>query len=357
MEMHPDSNTDSTAMSAHRFLRGNSARYFGAYLLAFLCLFLVFYDARIGVIIEQMGAIRWRWMLAAVILEICVYILEGLQWQLLLKPQGRITWYKAMQAIYVGLFANEILPLRAGEVARAYLVSRWLKSSFVAILPSIMLQRFMDGIWLIIALGITAILVDLPKNLVQAADIFGVALLGATILLVFLIFRREKKLERGSVETRYHWKLLQYFASVIQRIAAGIRTIGTSGSFYAAFGVAFFVLFFQVLSFWLMMLAYGITVSVWVGAAVLFIVLLGTAIPNAPANLGTFQFFAVLGLSLFEVDKTTATGFSVISFSLITALFLILGFFAVSMSGIHFKQIKDDIATLWNAQRKNRAAT
>lgn len=351
--MNSDPHTDPARMPARRFLRGNIARYFGVYFLAFFCLFLVFYDARVGVIIKQMGAVRWRWMLAAALMEIFVYVLEGLQWQLLLKPRGRIPWYKATQAIYVGLFANEILPLRAGEVARTYLVSRWLNTSFVAILPSIMLQRFLDGIWLIIAIGITAILVDLPKNLIQAADIFGVVLLSATFFLILLIFRKEKKLEKGSVVTQYRWKPLQYLASVIQRIAVGIQEIGTSGSFFAAFLVAFFVLFFQVLSFWLMMLAYGITVSIWVGAAVLFIVLLGTAIPNAPANLGTFQFFTVLGLSLFDVDKTTATGFSVISFSLITALFLILGFFAVGMSGIHFKQIKDEIKTLWSAQRKN----
>jgi hypothetical protein len=41
---------------------------------------------------------------------------------------------------------------------------------------------------------------------------------------------------------------------------------------------------------------------------------LGTAIPNPPANIGTFQFFCVLALSFFGVEKTVAAGFSIVYF-------------------------------------------
>ena len=40
---------------------------------------------------------------------------------------------------------------------------------------------------------------------------------------------------------------------------------------------------------------------------------LGTIIPNAPANVGGFQFFVVLALGLFAVSKTTAAGFLTLS--------------------------------------------
>jgi len=59
------------------------------------------------------------------------------------------------------------------------------------------------------------------------------------------------------------------------------------------------------------MRAYGLGLSFWVGAAVFLILHFGTALPNAPSNVGTYQFFTVLGLTLFGIDKTTATGFSV----------------------------------------------
>jgi hypothetical protein len=42
----------------------------------------------------------------------------------------------------------------------------------------------------------------------------------------------------------------------------------------------------------------------------ILIVRLGTMIPNAPANVGSFQFFTFLALGSFGVEKTVAAGFS-----------------------------------------------
>ena len=36
---------------------------------------------------------------------------------------------------------------------------------------------------------------------------------------------------------------------------------------------------------------------------------LGVSLPNAPANVGSYQFFCVLGLNIFEVEKNTRSGF------------------------------------------------
>ena len=102
------------------------------------------------------------------------------------------------------------------------------------------------------------------------------------------------------------------------RIADGMADIGLSRPFFGSFFSSSLILIFQILAFWLVMRAYGLQVSVWQGAAVHLIVHFGTAIPNAPSNAGTYQFFTVLGLSLFGVDKTTAAGFSVAVFIILT---------------------------------------
>jgi hypothetical protein len=78
----------------------------------------------------------------------------------------------------------------------------------------------------------------------------------------------------------------------------------------------------------------------------LLIVHLGTAIPNAPANVGTYQFFCVVGLTLFGVEKTLATGFSVVVFLLLTVPLWIIGFFALSRSGMTLSTIRNEINKL-----------
>jgi len=65
----------------------------------------------------------------------------------------------------------------------------------------------------------------------------------------------------------------------------------------------------QVLALWFMMLACRIDLPLRAATVVLLVVRLGTAIPNTPANIGSFQLFTVLTLGLFGEDKTVAAVF------------------------------------------------
>jgi len=38
--------------------------------------------------------------------------------------------YKSIQAIYIGLFANELIPFRPGEVIRCFLLAHWARIHF-----------------------------------------------------------------------------------------------------------------------------------------------------------------------------------------------------------------------------------
>jgi hypothetical protein len=67
------------------------------------------------------------------------------------------------------------------------------------------------------------------------------------------------------------------------------------------------------------MRGYRLDLPVSAGIIVFLIVRLGTALPNAPANVGSFQFFTVFGLSLFGVNQTHAAGFSLVVFLILTA--------------------------------------
>jgi hypothetical protein len=73
---------------------------------------------------------------------------------------------------------------------------------------------------------------------------------------------------------------------------------------------------------------------------ILLVIRLGTALPNAPANVGSFQFFCVVALGLFGIKKTVAAGFSVVYFLTLTIPLWILGLLALSCSGIALSTIR-----------------
>jgi hypothetical protein len=81
------------------------------------------------------------------------------------------------------------------------------------------------------------------------------------------------------------------------------------------------------------MVAFGLSENIWAGIVVFLLVHLGTAIPNAPANVGSFQFFTVLGLTMFGEQKTVAAAFSVVVFLVLTIPLWAIGFFALTQAG------------------------
>src|SRR5438093_709463 len=54
--------------------------------------------------------IKWGWVALAIVLDLAVYVFHGWRWNTILSPVEKLGLWRTVQAIYVGLFANEILP-------------------------------------------------------------------------------------------------------------------------------------------------------------------------------------------------------------------------------------------------------
>jgi glycosyltransferase 2 family protein len=344
-------NMDAPENSSKLQVDGEAARYPGVwkalpgYTLALLCLLWVFHDVRMEALLNSFGAIRWGWVAGAVLLDIASYVCQGMRWHLLLHPIGRLSTVRATQAIYAGLFVNEVLPMRLGEVLRIYLVSRWIDARFGAVVPSLLVERFFDAVWLALAFGITVFAVPLPRYLVNAEEILGFTAFAAAILFVYLVFRKKVNHERRPTGALIFHPLqrLQHFWG---RMSDGVQEIGRSRYLYASFGISLLLLLGQVLSYWFVMLAYGLQLSIWHGAAVFLIVHIGTMIPGAPSNVGTYQFFTVVGLTLFGVEKSLATSFSVVVFLILTIPLWLIGLLVFGRLGLSLKKIQAEIATM-----------
>lgn len=298
------------------------------YAVGAACLAWVLHDVRPAELARDMAGLHWGWLAAAIAFDILSYVAQGLRWRLLLAPAGRVSTLEATQAIYAGLFANEVLPLRAGELVRAYLVARRIGKNLLAVLPSLAVERLFDGVWLAACAGATAIALPLPETLTHAADILGAAALFATALFLWIALR-------GSSPNR---------SGILARLAADLRAIAKEAPVWTALAVSLLQLAFQAGAFCFVAASYALPIGVWAGVAVFLIVRLGTAVPNAPANVGTYQFFTVLGLRLFGVDKTTATGFSLVVFLALTLPLWLLGTAALSRSGTTLGAVREELA-------------
>lgn len=338
---------EATGNSSARQPVQQAVKQIAGYLLALACLIWVFHDIQLHRVWVNISSMNWLLVAGAVGCDIVSYVCQGLRWQLLLHRTGPTTTMRAVQAIYAGLFTNEILPMRVGELVRTYLISRWLSVPFISIIPSVAVERLFDGIWLGIGFVITAVFIQVPENITDAAQTVGVGALVLIGLFLYLIVVRRKT--NDAVIKQNHdrgWQPLRLLKSFFVHIADEIQVLGTSRYFYFSFLVSSLMLILQILAFCLIMWAYGLRLSVWAGAAVLLFLRLGTVLPNAPSNIGTYQFLCVVGLTFFGIEKTVATGFSVAVFIILTVPLWALGFVAISRSGMTLKQIRTDIRVM-----------
>jgi uncharacterized membrane protein YbhN (UPF0104 family) len=192
---------------------------------------------------------------------------------------------------------------------------------------SLLVERLLDGLWLAAGFALTALFIPLPKNLSRAAAMLGVGVVAALVVFCILLFRGHARDDGG----------------LLSRLCYHLRKIGLSRGLAVAALSSLLLLSAQAAAFWFVMKAYGLNLSFWTGAAVLLIVHLGTAIPNAPANVGSYQFFCVLGLQLFGIGKTDATSFSFVVFFLLTVPLWAVGFTALSLSGLGLGKIRGEL--------------
>lgn len=293
---------------------GPRARVLVGGAIAVAALAWLFHDVPLNTTVAVARRLAWPSASLAVAADIAAYVCQGLRWRALLGTVGRPSWLETTEAIYAGLFANELLPLRPGEALRAWIMARRLNISVRRIVPSIVVERLFDGLWLTCGLAVAALIVQLPARLADAAEIFGAGLLGAVALVIVATsWLAARPAHRASLPR------------LLREPAEDLAQIGSSRAAFEGLGLSLALLLLQALAFWLTARSVALDLSLGASVVVLLIVHLGTLLPNAPANLGTFQVAVVMGLTLFGVDKPTATGFSMVVFVLLTAPLWVIG--------------------------------
>ncbi|HUJ30326.1 MAG TPA: lysylphosphatidylglycerol synthase transmembrane domain-containing protein [Candidatus Acidoferrum sp.] len=320
------------------------------YGLAIICLVWVLRDFHIVKAMRQFAAADWRWVLLGMGFDVLSYVVQAIRWKFLLTPFGKVKLTTAIRAVYAGIFANLVLPLRPGEVLRSYLIANSEEMSIGRVLGSVGVERLIDLVIATASLGVVSLFLtgesgsmELPRNLKRAADILGVVSLLLVSILVFLILYLEFKLGKNPELSS---KKGRHLPSRFMGALTGLHAMGTAPSFYLAVVTSIGLPACQVLGLWCMMKSYGLHLSFMAAVVVLLVINLGVSLPNAPANVGAYQFFCVVGVSIFNIEKDTATGFSIFAFLALTIPFVFLGFAALLRSGMSLRSMREKVSAL-----------
>jgi uncharacterized protein (TIRG00374 family) len=263
-----------------------------------------------------------------------IFPLRARRWQAILAPaHGRLPLGPLWRATAIGMMINNVVPARAGELARAFALTRERREvRFTAAFASLAVDRLFDGI-VVLALMLLA---TFDPRFPADATVFGAtaASIAATAGLVL----------GGVLVVLYALALAPTLSvSIVERglgavwPAAGAKARGLLEGFIAGLGVlrtpklAAEVLWWTLLhwltnafAFYLGFLALKMTVPLSAALFLQGLIAIGVSIPSSPGFFGPFELAGKAGLGLYGVADVAAVswaiGFHILSFIPITLL-------------------------------------
>ena len=286
---------------------------------------------------DDLAEMNWWWVGLAVVADVCVYLWHGLRWQILLRPVVRLKYWEPVRAIYVGLFANEVLPFRAGEVLRCYLLARNPLLPLSVSLTSALIERIFDGIWLSVCIILMLRYTTIPHSLrylVDGAYGLGIAVLVVAVVLSVIMFRRHKTRAALAGETGWRRQL--------HVLIDDLEIMGHSRSLWTSFMQSLPYLLLMTVPIYGAFRGYGFDLSLGVAFVIMVVLRLGTVVPQAPGNLGLFQLLVRETLEkVFNVVPAEAARFSLVLWGIVTLPLLIGGAISLAVTEAKLSELQE----------------
>ncbi|MBV8834890.1 MAG: flippase-like domain-containing protein [Acidobacteriaceae bacterium] len=312
--------------------------------ISLICMAWVLNGAGLNQIWGEVQHMHYAWVLVAVLADVCVYLLHGWRWKLLLTPIESVRFTDTVEAIYVGLFANEVLPLRAGELIRCFLLSKTSEVPLSVTFASALIERIFDGVWLMACFFVCLHMGRLPGVLLKGGYILGVMIVVVAIVLAYAMYAKKQ-----SLDLFFGMAWPRWFNTLIE----DLHLIGHSRYLYLAFLVSGVYMMCQLLPIYFLVQANDLNVSWKASFTMLVLLRLSSVVPQAPGNLGPFQWVTARTLMMFGLGAGHAKRFSIILWAVVTIPLIVIGFIALALEGINMTHLHRE-ATAAASNRQNR---
>jgi glycosyltransferase 2 family protein len=316
-------------------------------------------DGRFRCLAGQPATVSWvlnpLWLVAAFLVLCVVHFFRVLRWQPLLKPLAEFDFWTLNRVGAVSFMAIFIFPLRLGEIARPYLISKTGKMRKSAAFGTIAVERVMDG--LMMALLLAVVLSFLPAgeeatylSLRAGAFLALLVFSGALFMLVLAWFsRRLAVLLVQKVFGLVSDKLATRLAGMMDAFIDGLKAMPSRRTFLQFIGITSAYWAINGFYYWCMVKAFGLDTLVDLpGAyAMMAAVAVGMMIPNSPANVGSFWYFLLLPVALYGTPEGSGTP---LAFAL--AVWAMMLFQYVIFAGYFLMTGKVSMASIWSIQKE-----
>ncbi len=235
------------------------------------------------------------------------YWIRACRWQYLLAPLGDTKFRTAFRTTVIGFAALSLLPARAGDLLRPYLLARKENLPVPATFATIVMERVLDLVAVVVLLAsyvwIFSDETTLSGSLRRSVEISaGVAAGGAvTLLIVMWVLATHPERIGGFVFSAARvlpHRLAHKLSQVASTFSGGFAIARRPGGFIAALVISFPLWLAIAGEAWLVTRAFGIDMSFTGSFLLQALLVIGVAVPT-PGAVGSYHEAYRIGVTTF----------------------------------------------------------
>lgn len=292
-----------------------------------------------------------------VIPSVAVYFLgvwaRSWRWRYLLRPIKEIPTKRLFPTVCIGYMGNNIYPIRAGELLRAYVLKKDENVAISASLATIIVERIFDGV---VMLGFVFLNLNELSSLtstsgfmrnisIQSIAIWGTAIfLGA--LVVFLLAAmfpiKAERLVLWGINIFIPKKWREKTANIMLRFLTGLESLRTPKDVFFIFITSVVVWLLETGKYWFLMHAFPFSVSFFALMLMNGIANLVTTIPSAPGYVGTFDAAGIAVLRAYGIDGAVAAAYTLVLHAALWLPVTLLGAYYFLRKGLSWSGAVND---------------
>lgn len=258
--------------------------------------------------------------IAPLLTAVCVlgvdFLMRVLRWWSMLRAfDPRLPFRNCIGPFLAGFAVNNVFPFRAGDLFRAMGFRAQLRVSVMRVFGTVIVERILD-VWVLFVFLLVG-LTNLSPGAVPSALIRGAVFLSVLCLLAPLLLiagthgLREiaSKATRSSRKPPWPVGHLSNWLGQVMEVLTALRSPALLSRLFAL-SVVIWVLEGSVFAIvaWTLSVEAGIF-GPWFALAT---GTLATALPSTPGHVGTFDYFAALGLAAYGATREAAVVFSLV---------------------------------------------
>lgn len=276
--------------------------------------------------------VNYFWVLVSLLIGLLSHISRTLRWGLMIEPiSHKPGFVNTFLAVMVGYLMNMALP-RMGEISRCGVLSRYEKISFTKLFGTVVAERLIDVVSLLILLMIVVVmqfgkmLSFIEKNPEISDKITSVVkspiLIAGFVILLILAYFFRNTFKETAVFKRLKALLLNFREGFVS-----IRNIRQKGWFWFH---SVFIWFCYYLMLYVIFFAFDFTsdLNPIAGLTTFVLASFGMVAP-VQGGIGAYHFMATEGLALYGVPHENGVIFAFVAHTSSTVMIIAVGLFSL----------------------------